>query len=98
MTKPRRYSVQDNDNDPGKEPDMDDDDVQKVHGAFRRAAKEHGAAEHPHDLGPNNPAVSARQQHFMGAELNRAEHGKPTRTKMSEAQLRDFARKPKGGF
>ncbi len=40
------------------------------------------------------PSVSKKQQHFMGAELARAKAGKPTKTKMSEAQLRDFARKP----
>lgn len=44
------------------------------------------------------PAVSAKQQHFMGAELNRARHGQATQTKMSEQQLADFAHKPKGGF
>lgn len=44
------------------------------------------------------PAVSAKQQRFMGAELNRARHGEATQTKMSEQQLSDFAHKPKGGF
>ena len=40
------------------------------------------------------PATSMRQQRFMGTELARAQAGKPTRTKMSVRQLRDFARKP----
>lgn len=42
------------------------------------------------------PAVSERQRAFMGAELARLRSGKKTRTGMSEEQLRDFARKPKG--
>ena len=41
------------------------------------------------------PAVSARQRRFMGMELAKKRAGKPTRTKMSESQLEDFARKPK---
>lgn len=44
------------------------------------------------------PSVSAKQQRFMGAELSRAEHGQKTQTGMSTSQLRDFARKPPGGF
>ena len=44
------------------------------------------------------PAVSAKQQRFMGAELNRAKHGAATQTKMSTAQLEAFAHKPPGGF
>lgn len=44
------------------------------------------------------PAVSEKQRRFMGAELGRAEHGQKTRTGMSTDQLRDFAKKPKGGF
>ena len=44
------------------------------------------------------PSVSAKQQRFFGAELNRARHGKKTQTKMSESQLEDFAHKPPGGF
>ncbi len=44
------------------------------------------------------PAVSAKQQRFMGAELNRARHGEKTQTKMSVKQLDEFAHKPKGGF
>jgi hypothetical protein len=38
------------------------------------------------------PAESVAQQQFMGAELERKRKGLPTRTKMSEGQLEDFAR------
>lgn len=41
------------------------------------------------------PAVSERQRRFMGAELARKRAGKKTQTGMTEAQLRDFARKKK---
>ncbi|KKL72436.1 hypothetical protein LCGC14_2084900 [marine sediment metagenome] len=37
------------------------------------------------------PSVSKRQRRFMGAELRRKRKGKKTRTKMSEAQLEEFA-------
>lgn len=37
------------------------------------------------------PAVSKRQQMFMGAELARRRAGKKTVTGMSGAQLREFA-------
>lgn len=37
------------------------------------------------------PAVSQRQQEFMGAELRRKREGLATKTKMSEQQLKDFA-------
>ena len=37
------------------------------------------------------PAVSAKQQMFMGAELTRRRAGKKTVTGMSEAQLGGFA-------
>lgn len=37
------------------------------------------------------PAVSKRQQMFMGAELARRRAGKKTRTTMTTAQLREFA-------
>lgn len=37
------------------------------------------------------PAKSARQQRFMGAELNRARSGKKTKTGMSEDKLAEFA-------
>jgi len=45
------------------------------------------------------PAVTDKQQRFMGAELARKRAGKKTQTGMSEAQLEDFARKkaPAGG-
>ncbi len=39
------------------------------------------------------PAVSKKQRRFMGAELARKRAGKRTRTKMTEAQLREFAKK-----
>ena len=41
------------------------------------------------------PATSEKQRRFMGAELARRRAGETTRTGMSEAQLRDYARKPK---
>lgn len=37
------------------------------------------------------PAVSKAQQHFMGADLARAEAGKKTKTGMSIKQLKEFA-------
>ena len=40
------------------------------------------------------PAKSDKQRRFMGAELGRKREGKPTKTGMSEKQLKDFARKP----
>lgn len=42
------------------------------------------------------PAVSEKQRRFMGAKLGRHRAGKKTKTGMSEAQLRDFAKKKKG--
>jgi len=39
------------------------------------------------------PAKSAKQRRFMGAELSRKRSGKRTRTGMSEAKLREYARK-----
>jgi len=39
------------------------------------------------------PAKSAKQRKFMGAELARKRAGKRTRTGMSEAKLREYARK-----
>jgi len=44
------------------------------------------------------PSVSQTQQKFMGADLNRAEHGEKTRTGMSEKQLRDFASTKRKGL
>jgi hypothetical protein len=41
------------------------------------------------------PAVSEQQRKFMGAELARKRAGEKTTTGMSEAQLEDFAKKPK---
>lgn len=43
-----------------------------------------------------SPAKSAKQRRFMAAELSRKRAGEKTRTGMSEKQLRDFAKKPKG--
>lgn len=37
------------------------------------------------------PAVSKKQQMFMGAELARKRAGKKTKTKMSAKQLKEFA-------
>lgn len=37
------------------------------------------------------PALSKKQQQFMGAELARKRAGKKTTTGMTEAQLEDFA-------
>lgn len=39
------------------------------------------------------PSTSERQRRFMGAELQRAKHGKRTRTGMSIEKLRHFAAK-----
>lgn len=40
------------------------------------------------------PPKSEKQRRFMGAELQRKREGKKTTTKMSEAQLKEFAMKP----
>jgi hypothetical protein len=45
-----------------------------------------------------SPARSKQQQRYFGAELERARAGKKTKTGMSEKQLEEFARKPKGGY
>ena len=37
------------------------------------------------------PAVSKKQQRFFGAELARRRAGKKTKTKMTTAQLKEFA-------
>jgi len=37
------------------------------------------------------PAKSIAQQEFMGAELARKRAGEPTKTDMSEKQLKEFA-------
>lgn len=39
------------------------------------------------------PAKSEKQRRFMGMELAKKRAGKPTKTKMTMKQLRDFARK-----
>lgn len=44
------------------------------------------------------PATSKRQQRFMGAELARKRVGEPTRTKMSEKQLKEYASAPRKGL
>jgi hypothetical protein len=41
------------------------------------------------------PGKTAKQRRFMGAELARKRSGKRTRTGMSEAKLREYARKRK---
>lgn len=43
------------------------------------------------------PAKSERQRRLMGADLARARRGEKTVTGMSDKQLSDFAKKPKGG-
>lgn len=44
------------------------------------------------------PAVSKKQQEFMGAELARRREGKKTETGMSKSQLEDFAGTKKSGL
>lgn len=44
------------------------------------------------------PARTRKQQKMMGADLARARKGKKTRTGMSESELEEMARKPKGGY
>ncbi len=44
------------------------------------------------------PAVSKKQQMFMGAELARKRAGKKTRTKMTEKQLKEFAKTKRKGL
>jgi len=44
------------------------------------------------------PAVSKKQQRFMGAELARKRAGKRTRTKMTEAQLEEYASTKRKGL
>ena len=39
------------------------------------------------------PPKTEKQRKFFGAELARKRKGKKTKTKMTEKQLRDFARK-----
>lgn len=44
------------------------------------------------------PAVSKKQQEFMGAELARKRAGKKTRTGMSTKQLKEFASTKRKGL
>lgn len=44
------------------------------------------------------PSTSAAQQRFMGMEYAKAKAGEKPDVKMTVNQLRDFARKPPGGF
>jgi len=44
------------------------------------------------------PAVSKKQQQFFGAELRRKREGKKTRTKMTAAQLKEFAETKRKGL
>lgn len=50
------------------------------------------------DMEVDMPAVSKKQQKFMGAELQRKRAGKKTRTKMSEKQLEEFASTKRKGL
>lgn len=45
-----------------------------------------------------SPAVSRKQQQFLGADLARARRGQATKTGLSEAKLEEMAAKPKGGY
>ena len=44
------------------------------------------------------PSVSKAQHGIMGADYARAKMGKPTKTGMSQSQLRDFASTPTKGL
>jgi hypothetical protein len=44
------------------------------------------------------PAKSKDQQQLMGADLARKRAGKPTKTGMTETQLKDFASTPTKGL
>lgn len=44
------------------------------------------------------PAVSKKQQMFMGAELRRKRAGKKTKTKMSAKQLEEYAATKRKGL
>ena len=44
------------------------------------------------------PAVSAKQQMFMGAELRRKRAGKKTKSGMTEKQLEEFASTKRKGL
>ena len=45
-----------------------------------------------------SPAVSRKQQMFMGAELERKRAGKKTKTKMTEKQLEEYASTKRKGL
>jgi len=45
-----------------------------------------------------SPSVSKQQQKLMGADLARAREGEPTRTGMSEKQLKEYASTPRRGL
>ena len=40
------------------------------------------------------PSKSEKQRKMMGADLARAKRGQPTKTGMTQEQLKDFAKKP----
>lgn len=44
------------------------------------------------------PPKTAKQQRLMGADLARKRAGQKTKTGMSEAQLEEYATKPRGGY
>lgn len=44
------------------------------------------------------PAVSKKQQMFMGAEMSRMRAGKKSKTGMSMEQVKDFASTPRKGL
>jgi hypothetical protein len=73
------------------------DSMQAAHKVFHEACRVYGGGM-PEDYGPDNPAKSAKQQRFMGSELNRAKKGKKTKTGMGKSKLREMAAKPKGGY
>lgn len=44
------------------------------------------------------PSTSPAQQRYMGMEYAKAKRGEKTDVNMNVGQLRDFAKKPAGGF
>jgi hypothetical protein len=48
--------------------------------------------------GNMSPAVSRKQQKFMGMELAKKRAGKKTKTKMSEKQLKEYATTKRKGL
>jgi hypothetical protein len=73
------------------------DSMQAAHRTFHDTCRVYGGG-HEDDYGPFNPAKSAKQQRFMGADLKRAKAGKKTKTGMGTQKLREMAAKPKGGY